>query len=508
MRHLLSFFFNRLTVLVALVLLQLVGLILLIVRLSQHVVSIYTILIMLSVVLAIYIAFQKSNPSYTMAWITVILIFPVVGGIFYLLFGNKKVPQELSRFANVFAQDNQERLKQDPTVFAELKKSDPLLAKQSYYIWKNSFYPVYDQTEVTYFPDGESKFFSMLTELRQAEKYIFLEYFIIEPGYMWNSILSILIEKAAVGVDVRVMYDDAGCINKLPANYDQYLISLGIKCQIFNRLRPRLIIQMNNRNHRKLCVIDGKKAYLGGINLADEYINQVERFGHWKDTAVLVSGAAIQSAVLMFLQFWDYKQETAETISDFYVVAPAENSLGYVQIFSDSPTDNEEVSETVHLNMINMAKDYVYIYTPYLIPSYSMIQALEIAAKNGVDVRIIVPHIPDKWYVHFVTQANYRSLLKSGVKIYEYTPGFLHGKNFVADDEVAVIGSSNMDFRSYYLHFEAGVVIYQQPVIQKIKADFLATQAESQLITLADWQKYPLRKRMIMAIISLFSYLM
>ena len=347
----------------------------------------------------------------------------------------------------------------------------------------------------------------MLSELRKAQEYIFLEYFIIEEGYMWNSILAILIEKAAANVDVRVIYDDVGCINKLPVDYDKYLNSLGIKCQIFNRLRPRLIIQMNNRDHRKIAIIDGKKAYFGGINLADEYINRIERFGYWKDTAVLVEGEAVKSAVLMFLQFWNFNLKIEEPIETYYRNFQVE-AEGYVQLFSDSPTDEEEISETVHLNMINLAKNYVYIYTPYLIPSYEMIQALTIAAKNGIDVRIIVPHIPDKWYVHLVSQSNYRHLLKSGVKIYEYTPGFIHGKNIIADDEIAIVGSSNMDFRSYYLHFESGALLFKNQAILDIKADFLDSIEKSEEIFLANWDNYPWYKKVLMAMLSLFSYLM
>ncbi len=507
MRSFLGILYNRLTLLAVLVLLQLIGLVLLIVKLSEYVVGIYFFLLFLSVVLVVYLSFLKRSPSYTTAWISIILIFPVIGGVFYLIFGNKKVPKALSRFSQVFKEEHPASLRQDEKVLDSLKETDQQLYKQANYLWQNSFYPLYQNTKVTYFPDGESKFLSLLSELRKAQEYIFLEYFIIEEGYMWNSILAILIEKAAANVDVRVIYDDVGCINKLPVGYDKYLNSLGIKCQIFNRLRPRLIIQMNNRDHRKIAIIDGKKAYFGGINLADEYINRIERFGYWKDTAVLVEGEAVKSAVLMFLQFWNFNLKTEEPIESYYRNYQVKAD-GYVQLFSDSPTDDEEISETVHLNMINLAKNYVYIYTPYLIPSYEMIQALTIAAKNGIDVRIIVPHIPDKWYVHLVSQSNYRHLLKSGVKIYEYTPGFIHGKNIIADDEIAIVGSSNMDFRSYYLHFESGALLFKNQAILDIKADFLDSIEKSEEIFLANWDNYRWYKKVLMAVLSLFSYLM
>lgn len=498
---------NKMVVVGITVILQLFLLMLFVWGLSEFAFSIYIILIIMSVIIMVYIFNKKTNPSFSMAWIAVIGILPLFGGVFYLLFGNKKVPKALSRSSELFDEASSARLTQDPTILENIKKQDVHIYKQMHYLTSLSKYPVFQNSKVTYFPLGEEKFASMIESLKQAESYIFLEYFIIEEGVMWGQILDILVEKAQAGLDVRVMYDDAGCATKLPPGYDQELIKKGIRCQIFNPLKARLMVQMNNRDHRKICIVDGVKAYYGGINLADEYINAKVRFGHWKDSAVLVEGEAVKSAVLMFLQFWDFNTKQHEDIRRFYRESK-EVSDGYVQLFSDSPTDSEEIGETVHMNMINLAKEYVYIFTPYLVLGYEMIKSLTIAAKNGIDVRIVVPHHPDKWYVHLVTQSHYKHLIENGVKIYEYTPGFIHAKSFVADDEIAYVGSTNMDFRSYYLHFESGVVMYQSKAVMDIKEDALKTMAQSQQITLEDCQQLGLIKRMVMALLGLFSYLM
>lgn len=327
----------------------------------------------------------------------------------------------------------------------------------------------------------------LLQELKKAERYIFLEYFIIEKGVMWDSILEILVEKAKQGVDVRVIYDDVGCLLTLPYNYDKQLSKMGIKCCVFNPFVPILSSHMNNRDHRKITVIDGCTAFTGGINLADEYINGYEKHGHWKDSAVMIKGDAVWSFAVMFLSLWNYQRKTEEDYEKFRPLAIETEKfapLGYVQPFTDSPLDDESISETVYLNLISNAKRYVFINTPYLILDSEMTIALCSAAKRSVDVRIITPHVPDKWFVHSVTRANYEVLVESGVKIYEYIPGFNHAKSFAIDDEFGVVGTINLDYRSLYLHFECGVWLYQTKSILEVKEDFMKTLEQCQQITL------------------------
>lgn len=307
------------------------------------------------------------------------------------------------------------------------------------------------------------------------------------------------------------MYDDAGCITTLPQDYYLTLRRLGIQAKVFNPIKPRLAMQMNNRDHRKILVIDGKVGMTGGINLADEYINQKERFGHWKDCSVMIRGEAVWNLTLMFLQFWNYDEKEKDDVfsykPDFKVFENIHND-GYVQPYSDSPTDEENVGEYTHINMINSANRYVYATTPYLVIDNEMKTALLLAAKNGIDVRILVPHIPDKWYVFAVTRSNYKDLIEGGVKIYEYTPGFVHGKSFVVDDKMAIVGTVNMDYRSYYLHYECGVWFYRSKVVMDVKRDYLETLAKSHQVTLEECRQIRLPIRIMRAILNLFSPMM
>ena len=315
---------------------------------------------------------------------------------------------------------------------------------------------------------------------------------------MWNTILDILKEKVKEGVDVRVIYDDVGCVMKLPYRYADELKKYGIECRVFNKFVPILTNRVNNRDHRKITVIDGYVGFMGGINLADEYINVYEKYGHWKDAAILIKGDAVFNLTVMFLTMWDFINNT----DDDYLKYKPENytnekylSRGYIQPFDDSPLANEPIGETVYLNLINKAKKYIYINTPYLIIDNEIVTALKIAAKSGVDVIIVTPHIPDKWFVHAVTKSYYHSFIKDGIKIYEYTPGFMHSKTFVVDDEYAVVGSINLDFRSLYLHFECGVWLYNTDSALKVRDDFIKTLELCQKISLKECEdiKWPIK---------------
>jgi cardiolipin synthase len=345
---------------------------------------------------------------------------------------------------------------------------------------------VYVHTQTDYFPSGEAFFERALRELEKAEHYVFLEFFILRQGVMFDPIIEILERKARQGVDVRLIYDDLGCFMSLPPDYRRQLQRRGIKCIVFNPFTPLLSSLQNNRDHRKILSIDGKVAFTGGINLADEYINAYERFGHWKDAAIMLEGEAAWSLTLIFLQMWNLEQKQKDDYRAFYPWKdkPCEiSSDGYVQPYADSPIDEENVGENVYIQIINNAKNYVYINTPYLVVDENLTSALTLAAKSGVDVRIITPYRWDKKLVHMTTRSYYHQLVSAGVKVYEYSSGFNHSKTFVSDDKVATVGTTNLDFRSLYLHFECGVWLYKNQAVQKIKEDFLKTIPISHQIT-------------------------
>ena len=349
---------------------------------------------------------------------------------------------------------------------------------------RSGCFPVFENTEVTYFPLGEDKFAAMLEELRKAEKFIFMEYFIIDEGYMWGSILRILEEKAKAGVDVRVMYDGMCEIALLPSNYCELLEQHGIKAKAFAPIRPIVSSHYNYRDHRKILVIDGKVAFNGGINLGDEYINRVEHFGHWKDTAVMLKGDAARSFTLMFLQMWNITEEHAmfEPWIKETGYAP-EHPSGFVIPFGDCPLDEDKVGRAVYMDILNRATDYVHIMTPYLILDDELKTALIYAAQRGVDVRLILPGIPDKKLAFALAKSHYKRLVGAGIKIYEYTPGFVHAKVFVSDDVKAVVGTINLDYRSLYHHFECGTYLYKVDRISDIEQDFQETMDKCRQVT-------------------------
>ena len=334
-----------------------------------------------------------------------------------------------------------------------------------------------------------------------------MEYFIIREGIMWDRILDILKAKAEDGVKVRLIYDDLGCFSQIPRNFDAELREYGIECVPFNPFRPVLTSVHNNRDHRKIAVIDGKVAFTGGINLADEYINAYEKHGHWKDASVMLKGKAAWSFTLMFLEMWELCTGKREDWAQYFPGNKLYAQEGFVQPYGDSPMDNENVGEQVYLSIINGARNYLYINTPYLIVDDGMVSALCHAAKSGVDVRIVTPHKWDKWAVHMTTRSYYRELVRAGVRIYEYTKGFIHSKTFVSDDEIATVGTVNLDYRSLYLHFECGAVMYGGRAVGQIKEDFLKTLEICQHITEQDCV-YSLPMRMFQDMMRVFAPLM
>ena len=503
--------FHRLIFAGAALVLQLAVLLVVLLRFNEYFVYFYAVSIAVSVVVVLYIINNRSNPAYKIAWITPILLAPVFGGMLYLLFGGNRLSRRERRRMSQLEKGFQGASLIAPSCQEELRWISPDAANQSEYIRRIAGGPPYQNTQAEYLPLGEVKFRRMLEELEKAEHYIFMEYFIIQEGAMWDPILEVLVRKAKAGLDVRVMYDDIGCMLTLPAHYKRTLEAQGIKCCVFNPFVPILSSRLNNRDHRKICVIDGHTGFTGGINLADEYINVYPKHGHWKDTAVLRRGDAVASLTLMFLTLWDFTTGTQENYAAYlprvHRPEPVESD-GFVQPYTDSPLDDETVGETVYMNLINKAKRYVYITTPYLIISNEMITALTTAAKSGLDVRIITPHIPDKWYVHALTRAYYEVLIEAGVRIFEYTPGFIHAKTFTVDDEYGVVGTINLDYRSLYLHFECAAWMYRCSCIQDMREDFLQTQAKSQEITLEQSQQVSPLTRLVRSVLRLFAPLM
>lgn len=489
MKKILRLLFSRLVFVIVSLLIQILTLIVIIWRFSNIFVYFYAVCSILSVFAVFKIINDKSNPAYKIAWIIPILVFPIFGGLIYLFFGGSKTNKKVKKTMHRVYEEMSSALTQDQSIMEEIHNLSRDVMNQSLYIGKYSLCPVYKGTASQYLTPGEKKFECLTNELKKAEKFIFLEYFIIEEGLMWDTILEILKDKAAQGVDVRVIYDDVGCVLTLPYGYNKRLEKMGIKCCVFNPFVPVLSILLNNRDHRKIAVIDGHTAFTGGINLADEYINAIEKHGYWKDSSIVIRGDGVWSFTVMFLTLWNHLRKTDSDYSKFRSSGKdilQVQSDGYVQPFTDSPLDDETIGESVYLNLINKAEKYVYINTPYLIIDSKMAAALCLAAKRSVDVRIITPHIGDKWFVHAVTRANYDVLVESGVKIYEYTPGFDHAKTIVADDELAVVGTINLDYRSLYLHFECGVWLYKTKSVLEIKEDYLETIEVSQEITKKD----------------------
>ncbi len=422
---------------------------------------------------------NSKNYSYTLPWIIILMMFPLVGTLMYIILGNNKNKSKVLK--NIVQSENNSKkyLIQDEKIRDELNDNSKMR-----YLTDFSGYPVTKNNDVKYYPLGEEVFPVMLEELKKAEKFIFFEYFIVAHGKMWNSILKILEEKASQGVDVRVMYDDLGCVGTLKKSYSKELEKKGIKCVVFNRLNPIAGVIMNHRDHRKILVIDGRVAFSGGINIADEYINEIKKHGHWKDNGIKIVGDSVWNYTVMFLSIWNAFHNEDEDFKKFkYDFKGKIHTNGYVIPYGETPLDEEITGEDVYLNIINQANHYVYIFTPYLIIDTDMINALGLAAKRGVDVRIVIPGIPDKKVVYTLSESYVEPLVKAGVKVYKYTPGFVHAKVFISDDYVATVGTINMDYRSLYLHFECGCYLENVNVIQDIKKDVIETIEKSHEIS-------------------------
>ena len=458
-------------------------------------------------IVAISIIGRADNPDYKLPWIFFVLLIPIIGFMLYFMFYTRKLSKKQRKRIRRFTA---ERIGKDDAPELEMIRDDNSAAASQAYAVKNlSDSHIYGNTDIRYYSLGEKLFEAMVEDLKRAEKFIFMEYFIIEEGLFWNTISDILQEKVKVGVEVRVLYDDIGCMKTLPGNYYKKLQKAGIKCVPFSKLRGQANNEFNNRSHRKITVIDGTIGYTGGVNLADEYINHTVRFGHWKDIGIRLEGAAVNELTRLFLI--DYGLSDKHSNDDFtdYYVSSATEANGWCVPFGDGPRPIYErrVAKTAIQNLLNGAQKNVYITTPYLIIDNEMVQTLENTALRGVDVRIITPHIPDKKLVFSMTRSYYKRLIEAGVKIYEYEPGFVHAKMYVADGEIAIIGTVNLDYRSLVHHFENGVWMYRSSAIADMEKDFLETQRKSIKFE-SEMLKDTLWKRFVRSLVKIFAPLL
>ena len=466
---------SRLFIIALLILLQ----ILLIFALSELMSGAKLLLKLFRFLLILWILSRQDNASYKISWILLIALFPLPGGLFYLIFGNKRMGLSMKKQLAQFAEAESNELSQQTADRFQLSSGQ---RRQAAFLEKICGAQLHSNTSAEYFPSGELLFQRLLQTLEQAEHFIFLEYFIISEGHLWDSVLDILKQKAQKGVEIRILADDVGCITTLPAAYEQKMAEYGIQFVLFNPLQPRMNTFLNYRDHRKIAIIDGHSAFTGGANLSDEYVNLLERHGHWKDAGIFLQGPGAENLTRLFLQLWQFS--TGERLDLARYCSPITfEPDGFVQAFGGDPVNGCNAAKIACLQLCNHSENYLYITTPYLILDDESLCTLQTAARSGVDVRIITPHIPDKWYVHGVTRSFYAPLIEAGVRIFEYTPGFIHAKIMVSDDKQAIVGSINMDFRSFYLQFECAAALYNCSAIQDIKADFLAAERISQEIT-------------------------
>ena len=448
---------------------------------------------------------SDDNPDYKVPWLLFVLIIPIAGFMLYFMFYSRKLQRKfIKRLENL---KRQSYVKDDTELFCSLQEENPVAAAQARMICKIAETHLFDNTKQEYFPLGEDMFQHMLSDLEKAEKFIYMEYFIIEEGKFWNSILDILKRKTAEGVEVKVLYDDIGCMMTLPGNYHKMLKQYGIDATPFSRLRGNADSEFNNRSHRKITVIDGKVGYTGGVNIADEYINEVVKFGHWKDTGLRLEGEAVWELTKLFLvDFGINVKKQKETREDLYPRQENIKAGGYMIPFGDGPHPIYEyrVGKSVIQNMLASATKYAWMTSPYLIIDNDLCTDLENAALRGVDVRIIVPHIPDKKLIFNMTQSFYHRLMKTGVKIYEYEPGFVHAKSYLTDDSYAMIGTINLDYRSLVHHFENGVWMYQCDAVKALKADIEDMFGKCIEVT-SDMLKTNIIQRFIRAVVRIFA---
>lgn len=478
-------------------------------RLRQHAVYLYVAIELLGLITVIVMMNQEKNASYKMAWVLAVLLMPVFGLILYLMWGHSFEHPRRDRPLKQAMQAGYTQLNQDEEAMDRFVRKHENRLRTARLLMHYHF-PLYDQTESEYFPLGEQHFERMKQELRQAKKFIFMEYFIIGENQVWAEIHEILRERAAHGVEVRVLYDDMGSLFTVKDGFVQRMEADGIQCRVFGPVQRYVAnLYLNYRNHQKICVIDGNVGYTGGTNLDDEYANLYPKHGHWKDTAVRLSGLGVWSLTIFFLQLWDATREQVTQDYSLYRPERPAASDGFVMPFSDGPANNPgNPGQSLYNRMIHDASRYIYMTTPYLVIDDTMVDALCRAAESGVDVRIVTPGQYDHWYVYPVTRSYYGQLIRSGVRIYEYSPGFIHAKMVVSDDDQAVVGTFNMDYRSFYLHFEDAVWFCGGSMVGKVKNDILNVFEVSHEVTLDEVNARPFYYKAMAAVFRLFAPMM
>ncbi len=484
---------------------------------SEYSTPISVFLNLVSVLAVLFIINREGNPQIKMAWIVPILVFPLFGGLIFLFSGGKRPKKKLrdalarsSEMVRPYMQSNIPYDLSSPEL-PLCSEIDLPIAEHCHYL-ETQGYTAYSDTAATYFSDCRAGWQRIMEDLESAERFIFLEYFIVNPGKMWDPVLEILKRKAADGVDVRLMYDDVGSINYVSRKYHKEIEKFGIKCVKFNPYRPVYDVVMNHRDHRKILVVDGQLAYTGGINFSDEYIGEDVRFGEWHDNVLRMEGEAVRSMTLLFLELWNAVRptDTPAAIADFLPTSADTDRLsckGLVQPYGNYPVENEMLAENVYLNLINQASKYVYIFTPYLVIDYEMSRALSLAALRGVDVRLIVPAIPDKKTVYALSQSYFPELIENGVKVYKFTPGFVHSKVFLTDDRLSVVGSINLDYRSLLLHFENAVLFVDHPILAAVKRDFEETLPRCELVQIKK-KRFSMLYELYLGLLRLFAPLL
>lgn len=478
-----SIIFNRLTIVALAISIQFIYFIVLLLQISEMAHWINVTFRVLSVFMILYVIWDDRTPEVKIGWIIFLIVFPEVGSVLLLLFGGKLPSRGLRK--KLSQQEARHKMDIQQTWPLDML-GETRVRGTARYVAEYGPYPVWDHTDSKYYPIGDRLFDDLIADLKNAKHFIFMEYFIIDKGSLWDEVKTVLKQKAEEGLDVRVIYDDFGSIGKLPRKFAQDLQQSGVQVMGFNTMKPFLSMVYNNRDHRKITVIDGYIGYTGGVNLADEYANRVVRFGHWKDTGVRLIGESVWNFTVIFLNMWHAFRGTDENYKNYgpHVWHPGEfEGTGAVQPFSDSPLDDENVGENVYFDMLDQAKEYVYIFTPYLILDSEMENALKLAAKRGVDVRLVIPGIPDKKIVYAMTLSYVRPLIDAGVKVYRYTPGFIHAKSCICDGRIGCVGTINMDFRSFYLHFENSTLFYATDSLNDLYDDCLNTFRRSELMT-------------------------
>lgn len=486
-KGIISMVFSRFGIVLVLLALQILVLLGLFLKFSQLAPHYYIISAVFYIFMIIVIVNSDHDASSKITWLTTMAFLPIFGALLYIYTTVDIGHRVLKKKVTNILKNTKNKITQDKSVIDKVEEICPDVADLNYYLNKSGRFPLYENTDVTYYPIGEKMFQSMLVELDKAKDFIFMEYFIVDDGYMWDNILEVLIKKANEGVDVRVMYDGTCEFALLPRTYPSSLEKLGIHCKVFSPVSPFISTHYNYRDHRKIMVIDGKTAYNGGINMADEYINYTHKYGHFKDVGVMLKGDAVDSFTLMFLQMWSVNERHCDFSKYLNVgdspFAGGYFSNGFVMPFGDCPLDEYDVGKSVYMDILNRAKDYVYIMTPYMIMDGELENSLTFSAERGVDVRIILPHISDSFVAQALAKTHYKKLLDAGVKVYEYTPGFVHAKVFVSDDVKSVVGSINMDYRSLYHHFECATYMYGTRCVEDIKSDYKDTLAKCQQVT-------------------------